>query len=146
MHKNEMQRVSLLLDSELVKRADQAQGSAGVSSRNQFVGKAIEHYLAELTATDNSSALVELLSSAIEKATENTYTKVANALFRYAVFIDMMMRLTGDQFEITPEEWAERERESYNNVRRTRGKISIAEALKHSYIPSEEDDSDEIWD
>lgn len=44
MHKSEMQRVSLLLDSELVKKADQAQGLAGVASRNQFVGKAIERY------------------------------------------------------------------------------------------------------
>ena len=97
MHKNEMQRVSLLLDTELIRKADQAQELAGVSSRNQFVGKAIEHYLAELTATDNSNALTELLSSAIEKATENTYSKVSSALFRYAVFVDMMMRIVGEK-------------------------------------------------
>ena len=146
MHKNETQRVSLLLDSELIRKADQAQELAGVSSRNQFVGKAIEHYLAELTAKDNSNALTELLSSAIEKATENTYSKVSSALFRYAVFVDMMMRIVGEQFEITPEEWKERERESYNNVRRTRGKISIDEALKHSYIPYEQNNAEDIWD
>ena len=146
MHKNETQRVSLLLDTELIRKADQSQELAGVSSRNQFVGKAIEHYLAELTATDNSNALTELLSSAIEKATENTYSKVSSALFRYAVFVDMMMRIVGEQFEITPEEWKERERESYNNVRRTRGKISIDEALKHSYIPYEQNHAEDIWD
>lgn len=146
MHNSNPQRVSLSLDSELVKRADKAQVLAGASSRNEFVSKAIEHYLAELTVEDNNNALVEILSSAIEKATKNTYTKVSSALFRYAVFIDMMMRMTGEQYEMTAEEWQELERESYNNVRRMKGKISIAEALKHSYIPYEEDDVGDIWD
>lgn len=53
-------------------------------------------------------------------------------MFRYAVYADMMVRLVASCMDVEPYELDEIQCEAYNNVRRTRGKISLEETLRHN--------------
>lgn len=60
-------------------------------------------------------------------------TSIAQGLFRYAVQLEMVMRVLAELSEYTPEQVEEMRREAINNVRRTRGKVSLEDILAGYY-------------
>lgn len=133
------QRISIYIDRDLVKKADGLLSLAGCKSRNEFVTKAIERYIAELALGGDNSFVTEALSASISKACNESFAKVSGALFRYAVYVDMMVRILAECVDLTPGELEEFRRQAYNNVRRTRGKVSLDETLRHAYIREEDE-------
>lgn len=125
------QRISIYIDRDIVKKADDLLPLAKCSSRNEFVAKAIERYIGEL-ALDGNSFVTEALTESIQKACADSLGNISNAMFRYAVYADMMVRLVAACMDVEPYELDEIQREAYNNVRRTRGKISLEETLRHT--------------
>lgn len=51
----------------------------------------------------------------------------------------MMVRILAECVDLTPGELEEFQRQAYNNVRRTRGKVSLDETLRHAYIREEDE-------
>ena len=133
------QRISIYIDRDLVKKADNLLSLAGCKSRNEFVTKAIERYIGELALGGDNSFVTEALSASISKACNESFSKVSSALFRYAVYVDMMVRILAECVDLTPGELEEFQRQAYNNVRRTRGKVSLDETLRHAYIREEDE-------
>ena len=133
------QRISIYIDRDLVKKADGLLSLAGCKSRNEFVTKAIERYIGELALGGDISFVTEVLSASISKACNESFAKVSGALFRYAVYVDMMVRILAECVDLTPGELEEFRRQAYNNVRRTRGKVSLDETLRHAYIREEDE-------
>lgn len=62
------QRISIYIDRDLVKKADNLLSLAGCKSRNEFVTKAIERYIGELALGGDNSFVTEVLSASISKA------------------------------------------------------------------------------
>ena len=133
------QRISIYIDRDLVKKADNLLSLAGCKSRNESVTKAIERYISELALGGDISFVTEALSASISKACNESFAKVSGALFRYAVYVDMMVRILAECVDLTPGELEEFQRQAYNNVRRTRGKVSLDETLRHAYIREEDE-------
>ena len=133
------QRISIYIDRDLVKKADGLLSLANCKSRNEFVTKAIERYISELALGGDISFVTEALSASISKACNESFAKVSGALFRYAVYVDMMVRILAECVDLTPGELEEFQRQAYNNVRRTRGKVSLDETLRHAYIREEDE-------
>lgn len=134
------QRISIYIDRDIVKRVDDFLPLAKCSSRNEFVAKAIERYIGELVLGSGNSFVTEALTESIQKACADSLGNVSNAMFRYAVYADMMVRLVASCMEVEPHELDEIQREAYNNVRRTRGKISLEETLRHTQIKETKND------
>ena len=133
------QRISIYIDRDLVKKADGLLSLANCKSRNEFVTKAIERYISELALGGDISFVTEALSASISKACNESFIKVSSELFRYAVYVDMMVRILAECVDLTPGELEEFQRQAYNNVRRTRGKVSLDETLRHAYIREEDE-------
>ena len=55
------QRISIYIDRDLVKKADNLLSLAGCKSRNEFVTKAIERYIGELALGGDNSFVTEVL-------------------------------------------------------------------------------------
>ena len=121
----EKQRISIYLDSELIKRADSMQDTAGCSSRNEFVISALESYIADLTLDKRGDVLCEKLATAIEKSVDFEAVKISKGLFRYAVELEVIMRMLALCWEVAPEQIETIRREAVNNARRTRGKVRL---------------------
>ena len=132
MDSENMQRISLYLDKDLVKRADRFMKEQGFSSRNKLVTQALESLMTDSDLQDND-LLGEKLAGAVMKLSEDNAKAITKGLFRYAVQLEMVMRVLAELSEYTPEQVEEMRREAINNVRRTRGKVSFEDILAGYY-------------
>lgn len=132
MDSENMQRISLYLDKDLVKRADRFMKEQGFSSRNKLVTQALESLMTDSDLQDND-LLGEKLAGAVMKLSEDNAKAISKGLFRYAVQLEMVMRVLAELSEYTPEQVEEMRREAINNVRRTRGKVSFEDILAGHY-------------
>ena len=132
MDSENMQRISLYLDKGLVKRADRFAKEQGFSSRNELFSRAVESLMTDNALQDNDF-LGEKLAGAVMKLSEDNAKAISKGLFRYAVQLEMVMRMLAELSEYTPEQVEEMRREAINNVRRTRGKVKLEDILAGYY-------------
>ena len=132
MDSENMQRISLYLDKDLVKRADRFMKEQGFFSRNKLVTQALESLMTDSDLQDND-ILGDKLAEAVLKLSEDNAKAISKGLFRYAVQLEMVMRVLAELSEYTPEQVEEMRREAINNVRRTRGKVRFEDILTGYY-------------
>ncbi|WP_166544391.1 hypothetical protein [Acutalibacter sp. 1XD8-36] len=84
-------------------------------------------------ALQDNDILGDKLAGAVLKLSEDNAKAISKGLFRYAVQLEMVMRVLAELSEYTPEQVEEMRREAINNVRRTRGKVSFEDILAGYY-------------
>ena len=120
------QRISLYLDREVVERMDSAVKKYGYRSRNEFVSSAVDN----LMLGENDTVISEKLSKAIAEMSEAQTLQIAKSMFRYAVEMELIMRMFSETLDFTPREIEEMRKDAIRNVRRTRGKVRLDDLFK----------------
>ena len=133
MDSENMKRVGLYLDKDLVKRADDMVKQFHFKSRNEFFTEAVEHYIADYLLGSNEPAVSDKLGKSIAKYSEDNAKAISKGLFRYAVQLEMMCRVLAIDRMITKDVLEGMRHEAINNVRRTRGKVRFEEILDGYY-------------
>ena len=133
MDSENMKRVGLYLDKDLVKRADDMVKQFHFKSRNEFFAEAVENYIADYLLSSNESAVSDKLGKAIAKYSEDNARAISKGLFRYAVQLEMMCRVLAIDRMINKDVLEGMRHEAINNVRRTRGKVRFEEILDGYY-------------
>ena len=130
-----MQRVSLYLPKKLVQEADRMKEKCGFTSRNEFYAKAVESFIAEQLLEDDviNRALTDKLARAVHALSEDNAKAISKGLFRYAVQLEMVIRMCARVSDFDEDEIKDIRREAVNNVRRTRGKIPLEEIMRGYY-------------
>ncbi len=122
---DEKTRIGFWIENELLERCDACWKSHGFPSRNEFVNRAIEHYITTQTLEQADDLLVERLAAAIAKATDDSAVKISKGLFRYAVGQEMIMHILASAYGITSDKVYALRGLAMKNIRRTRGKVSL---------------------
>ena len=133
MDKENKQRVSLCLDKDFVTAVDRFIKDHNYRSRNEFFTDVAEYFMAMDEAKYNS-ALKKVFSEACKVFAEENSSALGFCLYRYAVDIDIMMRMFAGLTDYTDEDLKEFRHEAMNNVRRTKGRIPADEIAKGFYI------------
>lgn len=133
MDSENMKRVGLYLDKDLVKRADDMVKQFHFKSRNEFFAEAVENYIADYLLGSNESAVSDKLGKSIAKYSEDNARAISKGLFRYAVQLEMMCRVLAIDRMINKDVLEGMRHEAINNVRRTRGKVRFEEILGGYY-------------
>ena len=133
MDSENMKRVGLYLDKDLVKRADDMVKQFHFKSRNEFFAEAVENYIADYLLYSNEPAISDKLGQAVAKYSEDNAKAISKGLFRYAVQLEMMCRVLAIDRMIDKDVLKGIRREAINNVRRTRGKVRFEEILDGYY-------------
>lgn len=133
MDSENKQRISLYLDRDTVKKADQMMKEHGYKSRNEFYTAAVENFIADELLQKNASALSDKLAKAVADMSEDNARAISKGLFRYAVQLEMVMRMIATLSDINEEEVDAMRREAINNVRRTRGKVNLTDIITGHY-------------
>ena len=133
MDSENMKRVGLYLDKDLVKRADDMVKQFHFKSRNEFFAAAVENYIADYLLGSNESVVSDKLGKSIAKYSEDNAKAISKGLFRYAVQLEMMCRVLAIDRMITKDVLEGMRHEAINNVRRTRGKVRFEELLDGYY-------------
>lgn len=130
MDSEKKQRISLYLDREVVERMDSAVKKYGYSSRNDFVSSAVDSLIADKLLSENDTVISEKLSKAIAEMSETQTLQIAKSMFRYAVEMELIMRMFSEITDFTPSEIEEMRKEAIRNVKRTRGKVRLDDLFK----------------
>ena len=75
----------------------------------------------------------EKLAKAVENVSEDNAKAISKGLFRYAVQLEMLMRIIAKTNHFTDDELEDMRKEAINNVRRTRGRIKLDDIAKGWY-------------
>ena len=100
MSENKKVKFTVYLDEEILNQADKAVEDSGCKSRNEFIIKAIENYIAEQTLVNANPILTNKIAELISNSNDVAMKKVASGLFRYAVFLDMTIQMIADCIDI----------------------------------------------
>lgn len=130
MDSENKQRISLYLDKEQVERMDAAIRQYGYRSRNDFVFSAVDNLIADKLLGENDTVISEKLSKSIAEMSEKQALQIAKSMFRYAVEMELIMRMFSEITDFTPSEIEEMRKEAIRNVRRTRGKVRLDDLFK----------------
>ena len=133
MDSEDKQRVSLYIDKETVKTVDVFIKKHGYHSRNEFFETAAKNLIADSALNFGEDIMSDKLAKAIENVSEENAKAISKGLFRYAVQLEMMMRVIAKTNHFTDEELEDMRREEVNNVRRTRGKIKLEDIANGWY-------------
>lgn len=99
-------------------------------SRSEFIDKSLNFYMGYLVSEDTTGYLSKILISAMQGILKETENRNANNLFRLSVEMSMMMNILAAGLEISEEELRSLRGRCVQQVRKTRGKISVEEAIK----------------
>ena len=133
MDSKNMKRVGLYMDRNLVKRADDMVKKFHFKSRNEFFSMAVENFIADYLLKSNEPILDEKLGRSIAKYSEKNARAISKGLFRYAVQLEMVMRIIAQLSNFSDDELERMRKEAINNVRRTRGQVRLDEILQGYY-------------
>src|SRR5699024_8158731 len=104
---------------------DSAVKKYGYRSRNEFVSFAVDNLIADKLLSENDTVISEKLSKAIAEMREAQTLQIAKSMFRYAVEMELIMRMFSEITDFTPSEIEDMRKDAIRNVRRTRGKVRL---------------------
>ena len=126
-------KTGISIDSSLLSECDEWCKNNGIS-RSELIEQALKLFLATRAIKDKTNTLVPELANCIAKASDDGITKISKGLFRYAVEVEMLIEILSESFDVTEDELYEIRRRAVNNVRRTRGRISIDDLITGNSI------------
>jgi len=120
-------RIGFWIDNDLLRRCDTCWRANDFASRNEFVNQAIEEFITATTLKNMDDAVIGRLADAIAKASDAGIVKISKGLFRYAVNQKIIMQILAAQFGFDSREIRTLRGMAINDVKRTRGRISLEE-------------------
>ncbi len=129
MDNENMQRLGLYMEKDLIKRVDEVVAQYGFKSRNAFFYNAAEHYIAELILKENESPLGRSIAKAIHVHSRENSKSASYAMFRMLVELDILAQLISKRVNLSHAEYDSLREEAIKNIRSTKGSIDFEEIL-----------------
>lgn len=115
---------------ETMERMDSMLKEDNARSRSEFIERALQFYMGYLISENTTDYLSKVLVSAIQGVLRETENKNSGNLFRLSVEMAMMMNILAAGLEISDEDLRKLRGRCVNEVKKTRGKISMEDAVK----------------
>lgn len=118
---------------ETMKRMDEMLEKDNVKNRSEFIEKALQFYMNYLNSEGSTEYLSKVIVAAMQGLLRETESRHSGNLFRLSVEMSMMMNILAAGLEISDEDLRKLRGRCVNEVKKTKGKISIEEALKFQH-------------
>ena len=127
---NVKKRTAVWLYPETIDKMDNLLERDNCKSRSEFIDKALNFYMGYLVSEDTTGYLSKILISAMQGTLKETENRNSSNLFRLSVEMSMMMNILAAGLEINEEELHSLRGRCVQQVKKTRGKVSMEEAIK----------------
>ncbi|HBR08029.1 MAG TPA: hypothetical protein DD735_03905 [Clostridiales bacterium] len=138
--KNPKERTAIWLYPETMDRLDSWLEKDNCKSRSEFMEKALSFYMGYLGTEDTSTYLSKALLTSIQGTLQTAENRMASNLFRLTVEISMMMHLLATTLDITDEELRRLRGRCVDDVKRTKGKIKLDDAVEFQSRPDDDEE------
>lgn len=112
----------------------------GSRSKNEFIERAITHYMDQLEA-EQSETLPLAIQSAIDGRLGVFEDRIAKLLYKQTVETDMALSVLLDYLNIDPDYMKKLRAGSVRNVKSTNGRLTFEQKLR----AQEDYDEDDVW-
>jgi metal-responsive CopG/Arc/MetJ family transcriptional regulator len=129
--KDEKIRVAFYCEKNLIERADIYTRQANCRSRNEFLAKAMRHYIAFLQKENDNEFLTPALESVIGGMIGSLENRLAQVIYRLAVEVSMMLHVTASGADIPESDLIKLRAMCAEEVSRLNGKVSFEKAYRH---------------
>lgn len=123
------ERVTAWLYPEMIANMESLMNTNDMRNNSEFISKAVDFYIGYLSSKNTTNFLSQTLLGSIQGTLQNTENRVANNLFRLSVEISMMMHLLATTLEVTDDELYRLRGRCISEVKKTKGKISLDDAV-----------------
>lgn len=127
----EKTRIHTRITPETEHKIAAAMPLSNCQTKNEFVENAIRFYCDYLASQDCFSVLPPMLVSAIRATVQNSENHICRLLFKLAVEMDMMMNILASGMEIPEEQLRTLRGRCVQEVKKTRGMISLDDAVEY---------------
>lgn len=124
-------RVGILMDKELLKRADALLDVADVRSRNEFFAEAVKFYVGYLNSRKAESYLLQSLSSVLTSTVHDSENRLARLDFKMAVELSKLAHVIAYTNEINEEILDKLHLKCLDEVRQINGTINFEDAYRY---------------
>ena len=123
-------RTAVWLYPETIERMDMLLESDNAKSRSEFIEKALQFYMGYLTSENSTEYFSKVLISAMQGLLRESENRNSGNLFRLSVEMSMMMNILAAGLEISEDDMRKLRGRCVNEVKKTKGKISMEDAVK----------------
>lgn len=131
MDKIDKIRIGILIDKELIKRADELLETADVRSRNEFVAEAVRFYAGYLNARKAENYLMQSLSSVLTSTIRDTENRLARLDFKVAVELSKLAHVIAYANEIDETVLEKLHLKCLDEVKQIDGTIKFEDAYRY---------------
>jgi len=135
-------RVVAWLHPEMITNMESLMQSNNMKNHTEFVAQAVDFYIGFLNSQSSTTYLSKNLLNAIKGTLQVTENRLASNLFRLTVEISMMMHLLATTLDITDEELRRLRGRCVEDVKRTKGKIKLDDAVEFQSSPDDKDEEE----
>jgi hypothetical protein len=135
-------RVVAWLHPEMIENMETLMQANNMKNHSEFVAQAVDFYIGFLNSQSSTTYLSKNLLNAIKGTLQVSENRMASNLFRLTVEISMMMHLLATTLDITDEELRRLRGRCVEDVKRTKGKIKLDEAIEFQSRPDDEGEDD----
>lgn len=127
---NDAIRTGIYIDKALLARTDEAMKKVGARSRSEFIGDALEFYIAWLHSEESSKVLTPALESVISGRIGDTENRIARVLFKQSVELAMLMHVVAATHMVRPEDLESLRKMCVSEVSKVNGKFHFDDAVR----------------
>lgn len=103
---------------------------ADCRSRNEFINKAIRHYIAFLQKENDNEFLTPALESVLSGMIGDAENRLARIIFKLATEMSMLFHFTASTYDVTEDEIDRLRKFCVDEVSRINGNISLKNAVR----------------
>ena len=103
---------------------------ANCRSRNEFINKAIRHYIAARQKETDSEFLTPALESVLSGMLGDTENRISRIIFKLATELSMLFHFTASLYDVTEDEIDKLRKYCVDEVSRLNGGISLKAAIR----------------
>jgi len=133
-------RVVAWLHPEMIENMETLMQANNMKNHTELVTQAVDFYIGFMNSQSSTTYLSKNLLNAIKGTLQVTENRLASNLFRLTVEISMMMHLLATTLDITDEELRRLRGRCVEDVKRTKGKIKLDDAVEFQSRPDEDEE------
>lgn len=125
------ERVVVWLYPEMIQNINNLIDNHSMKNHTEFVEKAVDFYIGYLSSQNTTTYLSKILLEAIGGTLKENENRQSANLFRMSVEMSMMMNILAAGLEISDEDMKKLRGRCVSEVKRSRGKINMEDALNY---------------
>lgn len=130
VNSNEKLKLSLYIKKESIIKANTLIELTDSSSRNDVIEKAVDFYFGYITSQLSQEYLCSVLGQKMEGLIGTLGTRISRGNFRYAVELEMLMRMLASVLGISGDDYGKLRKKAIDEVKRTNGNIDILKTIE----------------